>query len=81
MPKKQTTETEATIPTVLIEAPFIEQGGYVAEHVELRLYPQQKRVLGGILRGLKEQHALLKNGRHVESLAHAILWMLEQVET
>lgn len=68
--------------SVLIKAPFrpIETNEYVCRHVTVRLTRLAAEALKVIFNGLYEGHRTLSNGRHIDTAAHAVCWLLENIE-
>lgn len=67
---------------VLIEVPISRPDdidGPVLMHLDCRLKPDQRLALARIRTALVRRHATLADGRHVESLADAVRWMIDQV--
>ena len=65
--------------TVVIQAPVrpVAKGSYVCRHVETRLTSQMADQLKAIFTGLHAVGATLSNGRHVDTTAQAVCWLLE----
>jgi hypothetical protein len=66
-----------------IEAPWrpCAPGGHVARILEVRLTHRAAEQLKRIFTGLYAEHQRLRNGRHVDTLAHAVCWLLEHADT
>ena len=75
------TETVAReIRAASIKAPMGEIGsGYVSDHVEARLGPQQAKSMKSLVAGLIDVREKLENGREVRTSADAVRWMLEKL--
>jgi len=54
-----------------------EPGGHMARFIDVRLTRLAAEQLKGIFTGLYEEHQRLSNGRHIDTLAHAVCWLLE----
>lgn len=66
----------------LIEVPVAEE---VREPILFRLdmgklSERHRATLNRVWSALREKHAVLKDGRHVESVPDAVRWLLDQVE-
>lgn len=75
--------TEKGGATALIEVPICGEDdivGPVIIHVDARLSVGHRVTLARIRTELARRHATLKDGRHVETVADVVRWMLEQVE-
>ena len=53
--------------------------GYCEQHVDLRFLPTQALAARMLLDALRAQHAKMDNGRHVETTADTIRWLLDQL--
>lgn len=53
--------------------------GYRTNRIDTRLDDVQSRGLRALFDGLHQRHEKLANGRHVDSPADAVRWLLEQV--
>ena len=65
---------EITVPLGDLEA-----GQYNPRHLDLRLTVQQAASLRRVYVGLNDGHAQLADGRHIDSAADAVRWLLERV--
>ena len=68
--------------SVRIDVPLLEPdpGTYEGKHVEARLTAVQGRALNLLFTALHKQGRTLKGGRHVDSRADAVRWLLERME-
>ena len=67
---------QATIAVPLSEVP---PGGYMTNHVEVRLSHDQTYALRGLFYGLREAGECLAGGKPIASNADVVRWLLEQV--
>lgn len=59
-----------------------EGDGYAASHVEVgNLKPAERDILKRLRTGLSDAHVKLESGKHVESAADVVRWLLQQVAT
>lgn len=67
--------------TTVIEVPMVPltEGEYAARHIDVRLIGDEARVFRSFVKGLQEQHAQLACKRHVDTNAHAIRWICQQL--
>ena len=75
-PLGQNGEYVVQIDVPLAEA---EPGTYMGQHVEARLTPVQGAALNRLFTALHKQGETLQGGRHVDTRADAMRWLLEQV--
>jgi len=75
------TAAEPTVEIVQVSVPLAElkPNEYLNTHVDARLDPDQRVALRRLYNALWQQHAHLASGRHVESAADAVRWLLEAV--
>ena len=79
--------SSARVPAlVTIEVPVAEIPAetYVQRHIDVHLVGRyggaaQRRALKRLTVGLNESHTTLKCGKHVDTTADAIRWLLEQI--
>ena len=53
--------------------------GYAAEHLEVRMNSRQATIMRRLFEGLRDSHAQLADGRHVDTPPRAIQFVLEQL--
>lgn len=66
--------------TVEVPAMALDDGGYAARFVQLRLNERQARKLRSIQLGLEQHNAKLADGSYVNTPLDAVRWMLENFE-
>jgi hypothetical protein len=91
-PEVQVTRIVRELTTVMIEAPLCSNPpgvehlhGSRAAHINVHLYPSLTRkgrlLLHRLYHALIENGAKLQNGRPISSRGHAVVWLIEQLET
>lgn len=77
-------QPELSIAAVRLLIPFVAVpdhfDGYLTRHVDTQLDACQRRNLRGLVKGLMASGERLANGKPVENHAHAIKWLLEQID-
>jgi len=77
----QTSATEGeTEPVLTVTVPMKRTNGYAATRIDLTLNPEQAQKLRDVFNGLNAKHAVLKNGRHVDTAREALLYLLENLK-
>ncbi len=79
--KPEPVESLELAGTVTIRAPRLPlvEGAYMQRKVEARLSQDQRKGLKMLTMGLHHEHARLASGKHVDSPADAVRWLLEQI--
>ena len=67
---------EKTVELILPQQELIE-GGYIPCHVDLVMDKRQGQVVAQLRDGLKAGHVQLSTGRHVETNADTLRWLLD----
>ncbi len=65
--------------TIFVPVDDEEADGYVSTHLELRLSADQARGLHRLWRALNKRDDRTLNGKHVQSRADAVRWLLEEI--
>lgn len=85
-PPEKAASVEVALPPVLantveVSVPLaVLDDGYAARHVDVQFKTaRQKRTMRRIVRALQDQHAQMLDGRHVDSAASAMRWLIEQI--
>lgn len=52
---------------------------YATRRLDIRLSPAHAETLRAVQDGLNRSNARLRDGKHVESSRHAVLWILENI--
>lgn len=71
---------EVKIQTAFLEVPMLETNAYATRRIDVTLNDDQARRLRSLVDGLSATNARLKNGRHVETGAQAVFYLLENLE-
>jgi hypothetical protein len=83
MAKRSATQQDNGITTVLIEVPLLDAKNHKSYgHVDVQLRGQRaplQNVWRKVHMALKTSHAQLSCGKHVDSPADAIRWVLERI--
>lgn len=81
---RQHSEQPAELPppepvTVNVPRGTLEPDAYLPRKIEARLSIDQRKGLKMLTLGLRQQHTQLASGKHVDTHADAIRWLLEQI--
>lgn len=78
--KRQASMPRYTLKPIEVPVSVASDVPMPSDKMTVSLAPQQLKILGRILVGMKSQQATLANGKHVETHIDVFRWLLETVE-
>ena len=64
---------------VILELPVVCMNAYINRHLDVQMSRTQALALRRVLDGLRDKHAVLTGGKHVDSTPDALRWILDSV--
>lgn len=74
------TSHPVTVSTIAVPLCHVDDLPYKHRHLQLQMKSQHALAFTRVYRGLLAQGATLQGGKPVKSLAHAALWLIEQID-
>jgi hypothetical protein len=77
----QTSAQDKPTECLVVHIPWrpIADGEHICRRTDVLLSPKASRNAKMALKGLYEEHRTMQNGRHVDTMAHVVNWVFENL--